>query len=468
MSSLLRPILQCCAVGIVIAATAPVLASTAAEHSALLQAIEDAAFTDDQLAVLRSHSGQSFSTDQAKELIDLFMQDDDKLKALALIVGGVQAGNTDLILSVFMMDDAKDKAKTLLSGTAPSHHAVSPTTTPGGANACAALALSQGSGRSEGYMSAERFSKMQAQVNAETFKDKRMKALKTFLHLAPEGLSPAQAMAMIKWFTYKDDKISVLEQIEDRITGMSTAQMKTLIALYPYRDDKMRVLELLKDTILDVEKRFDVVQAFTYSNDKKNARKLLEGIKGRTYLWGTIRARRVLFVVDTSGSMSARGKWPKGGAGTRMDFVKKELREAIAGHLPNGVRFNIISFEGRVKSWHEGLVLSSPASRKKALTFVEGMRAYGGTNIYDSLQQAFATQGVEAIYLLTDGEPSAGKSTNTATIRQAVLGWNKSKGIVLNTVAMLTGGGKSIADRRARAFMFELAQQNCGQFRLVQ
>ena len=92
---------------------------------------------------------------------------------------------------------------------------------------------------------------------------------------------------------------------------------------------RLRSLKIVKDTLLDLENRYDVVDAFTFDKDKKKARKLLSSIEGRTYLWGTVRAQRPVFVLDTSGSMREAGTQPDGSQGSRLAFLKKEMTEVL-------------------------------------------------------------------------------------------------------------------------------------------
>lgn len=61
-------------------------AITGAEMSALRQAIKDATFRKDKLAVMAlAAQGQLYSTDQARELVKLFSFDSDKVEVLATI-----------------------------------------------------------------------------------------------------------------------------------------------------------------------------------------------------------------------------------------------------------------------------------------------------------------------------------------------------------------------------------------------
>src|SRR5262249_12917591 len=92
-----------------------------------------------------------------------------------------------------------------------------------------------------------------------------------------------------------------------------------------------------------------------------------------------VSAKDVIFVLDTSGSMSEEGK---------MDKAKAALRQGVASLNPRD-RFNIISFAGEERLMNERLITADDEGKKQAREFIEGMRATGGTNINDALMAAF-------------------------------------------------------------------------------
>lgn len=114
-------------------------------------------------------------------------------------------------------------------------------------------------------------------------------------------------------------------------------------------------------------------------------------------------AKDVVFVFDTSGSMS----------GEKLEKAKAALRFGVESLSPRD-RFNIISFSGEEHLMREGLTEASREARQESVTFIDRLRAEGGTNINDALVAAlrqFQDSGRSGmIVFLTDGLPTVGTS----------------------------------------------------------
>ena len=154
-----------------------------------------------------------------------------------------------------------------------------------------------------------------------------------------------------------------------------------------------------------------------------------------------IISHRVIFILDVSGSMAFdlraefEGKRPE----PRMDVAKRELKKCIEG-LEEGALFNILTFSGDVASWLDGGIAgSSGKTREEAKTYVDRLGPFGATNMYDALELAFDDPEVDTIYLLSDGEPSAGLITDPFLIREDIRRKNEHRGVVIHTIAV---GGK--------------------------
>jgi len=151
-----------------------------------------------------------------------------------------------------------------------------------------------------------------------------------------------------------------------------------------------------------------------------------------------IISQRVIFIIDVSGSMeeSMRLQFEGGKALTRMAVARRELTLAIQG-LARGALFNIITFSSGVDSWLEGGVAAADStSREEAEAFVSRLLPGGGTNLYEAIQLAFEDPDVDTIFILSDGEPSAGAVTDPGAIRNEVASWNEHRGIAINTIAV--------------------------------
>ncbi len=169
-----------------------------------------------------------------------------------------------------------------------------------------------------------------------------------------------------------------------------------------------------------------------------------------TYYGAEVVSRRVTFVVDVSGSMSAD---VKGAGADRLELCKRELLGVIAA-LPKRACFNLIPFNGAFEPWQPRLVPASAAARAAARAFVEGLQAGGGTNIYDPLEAALLDPQVDTIYLLTDGAPSAGKFVVPAEILREVRRLNAARQVAIHTISV---GGRS-------PLLRQLAEENGGRY----
>ncbi len=117
-----------------------------------------------------------------------------------------------------------------------------------------------------------------------------------------------------------------------------------------------------------------------------------------------VSAKEVVFVLDTSGSMSEEGK---------MDKARAALRHGVGSLNPRD-RFNIISFAGEERLMSERLITADEEGKKQAREFIERMRATGGTNINDALMAAFKQiqpgDRPQMVVLITDGQPTVGET----------------------------------------------------------
>ncbi|MSR64016.1 MAG: VWA domain-containing protein [Planctomycetes bacterium] len=172
--------------------------------------------------------------------------------------------------------------------------------------------------------------------------------------------------------------------------------------------------------------------------EEKQVSKSFRGVKVDSRFFGLrILSHHVAFVVDISGSMEE--KLPTGQrteqVPTRIEVARKELLACLEA-LEAGTRFNILPFSNGATPWKEAAVECTEATFNEAKEFVAALGAFGGTNIYDGLHQAFLDETVDTIFFLSDGEPSVGEVVDPLGIREAVQGWNKERGVVIHTISI--------------------------------
>lgn len=178
-----------------------------------------------------------------------------------------------------------------------------------------------------------------------------------------------------------------------------------------------------------------------------------------------IDADNVAFALDVSGSMEDKSEGVAGSAPMTalLDGVQNEARRRIGGRLGGAIagrlrsettklgaarreliraldgleadtRFTIITFGGSgAGHWPLGVRTAGGAGKRVAQGYVAQLSADGGTPLLGALQQAYAMEGVEVIFLVSDGRP-----TDEAAGR--ILGMlpqlDAGRNVVINTVGI--------------------------------
>lgn len=162
-------------------------------------------------------------------------------------------------------------------------------------------------------------------------------------------------------------------------------------------------------------------------------------------------AEKLVFVLDTSGSMS----------GPRIAAAKRELIKAIDG-LPDSTQFAVVVFNGTVGCWQRQLAKSTPESKKAAIQYVSAQATHSNTASYDALEAAMLFD-VEAIYFLSDGAPHGGKISAPVDIVAAITAANRTRKISIYTIGIDVGFSGGPLDE----FLKALAGKNLGLYRRV-
>lgn len=187
--------------------------------------------------------------------------------------------------------------------------------------------------------------------------------------------------------------------------------------------------------------------AASYSREKH--------LKPSHYYGIEIYAKRVLFVLDRSGSMDTviAGK-------TRMQRAKRELITAIEG-LDQQCEFSVLVFDSDVRAWRDELVLATDANKQSAARFVEYLSAGSTTNTYAALRRSLEFDDqLEAVFLLTDGEPTTGMVVQPPVILLDILRRNEVQNLTINTIAIAV-------DPLMASFLRKLAEPSHGEYREV-
>lgn len=150
--------------------------------------------------------------------------------------------------------------------------------------------------------------------------------------------------------------------------------------------------------------------------------------------------RRIVFIVDFSGSMS-----------DRLYYAKEELKRAV-GSLTSDQSFQVIFFDTEaVEMPGTGVFPATDENKARARGFIDGMGAGGGTDPSHALRRAFAL-GADTVYLLTDGEFQP-------VIVSLVDGLNAGRKVRVNAICFFSRSGENVLRR--------IAERNSGTYKFV-
>ena len=178
-----------------------------------------------------------------------------------------------------------------------------------------------------------------------------------------------------------------------------------------------------------------------------------------TYFTIEVKSNNAVFVIDVSGSMVGEITVPKEGEVTgdgkekKIAVAKRELIRVLQA-FDKRTHFNIVWFETKYRALWEEMKPASKPNVAGAVKAVRGFNAAGATNIFDSMEFALKDPRVDTIYLLSDGEPTAGQYVNPTDILREVKAINYTRKATIHTIFL---GGES-------SFMKRLAEENRGKY----
>jgi len=168
-----------------------------------------------------------------------------------------------------------------------------------------------------------------------------------------------------------------------------------------------------------------------------------------------IFARRLLFILDRSASMASTLNGEP-----RIDRLRQEFEQAIL-KLPPGTEFNVLVYHDSVQVMAPGYLVATTENKRHAIAFAERVFPERLTACYDAL--AIGLQNhfeLEAIYFLSDGEPTTGSIVDMPEIVDAITAQNRFKQTSIYTLGIDARGVH-------KQFLQELASRNFGEFFLI-
>ena len=168
-----------------------------------------------------------------------------------------------------------------------------------------------------------------------------------------------------------------------------------------------------------------------------------------------LKADRLVFVVDVSGSMA--------------DSVpqRQRLKDTVTSLLDSceikeGFRF--VFFNSDVHpdpAWTSGTPADKQAAKQRVLAQIDAfLEQGGGTNTNGALLESLTYDETDVIYFITDGTPSAGTTTRIDKILSNVRSAN-SNNVMINSIMVGLPADRDILDELYE-FLHMLAEQNRG------
>jgi Mg-chelatase subunit ChlD len=170
------------------------------------------------------------------------------------------------------------------------------------------------------------------------------------------------------------------------------------------------------------------------------------------------------FVIDTSGSMdegvagTAASERSSNRVLTRLRAAKEQMLLAVQAMDPDS-QYSLWTFAGQAHLWTSHPVRPSPNSTRSLTELLSRLHPHGGTNLFDGLSQAlqlgelkFGEQHetkIDELFVLSDGEPTAGEVRETDDMLRIVREANKYAKVHIHCVFTGTGPGADLLRRLA-------------------
>ncbi len=186
---------------------------------------------------------------------------------------------------------------------------------------------------------------------------------------------------------------------------------------------------------------------------ESESRKRLNLVPTQQYYGIDIHAKRMMFIIDHSGSMNEVVA-----GNSRLDRAKMELIRTI-NELPEEAEFAITFYSDNVRPWQSELAQATEINKKQAVESIRKLVPGGMTNTYGALRRSmlFDSQ-LEAVFLLTDGRPTCGDIVAPQAIIQDIVHRNRFRHLKVNTIGIAVDGPM-------QQFLQTLAENTAGEFR---
>ncbi|MBN2695739.1 DUF4476 domain-containing protein [bacterium] len=418
--------------------------------------IKEAGFASEQITLIKTAaSTNTFTCEQIKSLLENMSFANDQIEALKTVSKRVEdPENTDILLELFTFDSDKKKVTEIISNITEAKPLTQQNQIPLIVNHTAIWTKAD-------------FNNLIDKLKDASFSKDKLNIIKDITK-SSNGLNSKQIFSLLETFGFGNDMLKAISMLDHHILELYSSQVSDILKAFSFSGEKLEALKVLKNMIVDAENKFVILDQFTFGSDKEKARKILESVKPRSFIYGSIYTKHVVFVVDISGSMAATFTTNQKEQLTRLNFVIRELKKVISEQLDEETEFNIIVFSDGIRQWQSSPVPANSKNVQNAIEYLSKLKANGGTNIYDSLEKAFSNSKVDSIYFLTDGQPTAGVRKDEAGIIEALIKWNSKTNIPVHTTAFLMGSFSGDNKQAAKKLMSAIAEATKGIFRSIE
>ena len=167
--------------------------------------------------------------------------------------------------------------------------------------------------------------------------------------------------------------------------------------------------------------------------------------------------------------------WPWRKAPHRIDVARAELA-AVLRKLSPEIQFNVLVYANKSTWFRKAESPATPENVAAALAWAEKALAEpaGDTYLYEALDAAFTVDPqFDTIFLLTDGNPTAGRYWTTPSLLASVRAWNRHRRAAIQTIGLSLSsedpGMPNLSEdlKVMSALLSALAAETSGEFREI-
>jgi hypothetical protein len=289
----------------------------------------------------------------------------------------------------------------------------------------------------------------------------RLQQLVYEIKTSPQVFSGDQVIELAPYFPGAE-LVLALHLLDHHLFGLRCDQAARLLQMIQVPEQRVDALQVIDENLLDPVNRFQLRNLFPpYLLQQVD--QLLAEVRGQSHIYGSVTSTRVIFLIDTSGSMSTEFRTNCGEYFNRLQFIVHDLHKILHHRVQPQLKFNIMHFGTHVHQWKYSLTHATLYHLKEAEHYLDHLEPHGQTNTYNALKQALMDEEADTIYLLSDGEPSM--DMRTVLLDLKVWLQRRRNPCVIHAIAFLMGHTQN--DPRPREFMAEVAAISGGVFRCI-